>query len=228
MVAISSPSVPLGGWANGAKRPESLNSFRTTVPRKVRGLLSSCVSKEDKPKEDVSKENYSKVNNANENTWGWRYATVVTPGALGPSHSTDEPHSTLVDDNGGSPNLKTTQGWGVEGGSEEPHSMPPKTRLSALDTAGQEEQPSSDKVRGTVHGTVGERRPTYFGSDEVLLAATNLQTAKPPSRLPKKANVRRLVQHLEARLKLKARSKGSTSTPSKVGSMPYVKKLAQG
>ena len=226
MVAISSPSVPPRGWAKDANRPESSHSLRTTVPRKGSGLLPSCASKKDNSKEDNSKDNYPKVNDSKESASGWPYATVVTPGALGPSHSSDEPHNTQSDDNGGSPNLKTTRGRRVGEGSEQPRPTPPKTCLRALDTAEQGEQPLSHSVHGTVHGTVGERRQTYFGSDEVLLAATNLQTAKPPSRRPKDANVRRLVQHLEARLKLKGQSKGSTAA-SRGRSMPHSKQLAK-
>lgn len=241
-VAIASPSVPppLEGWTKGANRPESLHHVRTNIPRTaVKGLLPSCVSvsKADILKEVTSKDNDSKLNTSKEGTSGWRYAAVVTPGVLGSLQRgrDDDVHSSGVAGNkGDSPNLKTTRGEGVGGGSERPCPTSSKTRLSDLDATEQEEEPLLHSVHGavhgtvrgavhgavhgtvcgTVHGTVGERRQTYFGSDEVLLAAKSLQAAEHSSRRPKKANVRRLVQHLEARLKLKGRTRTIVAPPS--------------
>ena len=216
LVAIDSPvfpSIPLGGRAKG------VNHLHAIIPRKVSRSLPSCPSKE---------------NNSKETNSGWRYANVVTPGVLGSKRRGDDPHSNLVGDNADSPNLTTTPGE-RGGGSERSRPTPSKTCLTTLGRVGQDKQSSATvhgTVHGMVHGTVGERKHTFFGYDEVLLAATSLQTASKPSRLPKKANVRRLVQHLEARLKLKGRSgvvgRGKwLGTPSNSRIMPHSKQHAQ-
>ena len=265
LVAIASPSAPVGGWTKGAAGPESLR-LHNTAPRKMKGSLHSkerllpskgsiLPSKGSIPsteslhpskaslhpskgsllfskgsllpstgyllpsKGSVQRQNESKgclpsKGSKENNISGWRYANFVTPGALEGGHSRN---SSFGANNDAQRNYPSTPREGEGGGMINGHLLSPRSseaRLTAVGRTGQEEQCSDTLGMGS-DGTVGEGRRKCVGpvgADEVSGPFPSLQTCINPSprptkgNVPKKANVRRVAKHLEARLRLKGRS----------------------
>eukprot|EP00752_Nemacystus_decipiens_P012681 g11234.t1 len=175
---------------------------------------------------------------------GWRYASVVTPGALrslGPSNA--ERDRAGIDDRvavgeirktyaapGGDPiapqgNAARDDGDGQA--TTKPGPLPGETRRETGESG-------EDGFRKKLAGLDGGGRRIGSGPGGALWMPTSRATvgrgaAGSPPRRPKKAKVRRLVRHLEAGLKLQGRP-GAGGLPP-VGSqrvdLPYTKELAK-
>lgn len=188
------------------------------------------------------------------NNIGWRYASLVTPGALrplGPSSAardTDNSNdriSVVRTTCGAAGRDPITEGRdpitqtprkGVRHGGDGPatpkaaRSPFPFRRDSDLDA----EDDREDDFRRKLAGLDGGRKRIGSGPGGALWMPTSKATAArgtagTPSCRPKKAKVRRLVRHLEAGLKLKGRP-GAGGLPP-VGEqrvdLPYTKELAK-
>lgn len=214
LVAVS----PLETRANGRDESRATTTWQRHAPKKIKAALARA---------------------AKENRIGWRYASLVTPGALrslGPSAGRDRdsgdrvvvartPRGTAGRD---APETQR-KGARLEGDSPAmagPVPFPGETDPEAVE--------DGDDFRRRLAGLEGGKRTIGPGPGGALWVPTSRATvgrgaAGSPSRRPKKAKVRRLVRHLEVGLKLKGRP-GAGGLPA-VGSqrvdLPYTKELAK-
>lgn len=187
---------------------------------------------------------------SNENGVGWRYASLVTPGALRPlGRPSDAAHDTDGSDARRKAAAARTPCGAAARDPTEPQrngaqhegdgpALPKAVLLPRENDLEAEGGDGEDAFRRKLAGLDGGRRRRIgSGPGGALWTPTASKAAVgkgeaaggSPSRRPKKAKVRRLVRHLEAGLKLKGRP-GAGGLPP-VGSqrvdLPYTKELAK-